>query len=80
MTEFSLERRKNKRVRRLVEFDANELEWLDKSYPRGSTSWIMTELLKAFHQAHLKDPLDLMKISAEGVRRSIEKDKEENEP
>jgi len=72
-----LERRRAKRTRRLVEFDQDDLDWLDEHYPRGSTSWIMTNLLHSFRSAHTTDPLSLMKISAEEVRRSIEKVKEE---
>lgn len=76
---FQFDRRKHKRTRRLVEIDANDLEWLDKNYPRGSTSWIVTELIKAFREAHTTDPLSMMKISAEGVKRSIDKEREEDE-
>lgn len=73
------ERRKTKRVRKLIELDDKDCEWVELNYGRGSFSFLLSRLLSAYRAQFATDPIDKMKISAGEVRQQVEKLQEENE-
>jgi hypothetical protein len=61
-----------KRTRRNVEFDEDDLDWYQSTYPDMPLSVPIGMLLKHFRQAHILTPDDYAKIGAAHLHKLLD--------
>lgn len=60
------------KVRRVIDVDADDMDWYVNRYGQGSCSWLFTMLLKKFREVHTTTPDEMMKVGALEVKKMIE--------
>ena len=58
-------------VRKGIEVSREDLDWYEKTYPKGSLNWLLQLLLYEFRLAHKESPADYAKRGAEELKRKL---------
>ena len=62
----------SKTVDRHVSIDADDANWFNETYPKGTFGWLFSMLLKEFRRAHTMTPQDYGAIGARELKRKLE--------
>ena len=61
-------------VQKHVELDASNVAWFERTYPKGSFSWLFNMLLEKFRAANETTPADYAAIAAKELTEELSHD------